>query len=152
MRVWYALFASCLALPAWAGFDPAGKSIDWTGQIVAQTRHDEDTCFKLRRSRQETDRTMPEVFEVCAFGYYSGSDYETGDWLRARGILQPESFDNLPWVAAARVTPATPPYDPRFDNPAYGPWPGWGSPMFGPWEYPFAPPWGMYPYPYPYFW
>ena len=138
--------------PALADFDPAGKPVAWDGQIITQIRHSEDTCFRLRASRRDRQSGQPEIFVACSFGIYPSEDYAPGNWLRARGILQPEAFDNLPWVAAAGVRPIAAPYNPMVDDPMAGPWfdPAW--PMMEPWGNPFMQPWGMYPYPSPWIW
>jgi hypothetical protein len=130
------LFSS-LALAS-SDFDPAGPSVDWVGQIVSQKPYHEDTCFTLRQSRYAPDRNQPETFMACAFGYFNASEYQTGRWLEARGILQPQNQPQ-PVIGAAWVEPTSSPYTP-YDDPMmmYGP--------FGPFGYPFA---GPYPYGYP---
>lgn len=126
-------------------FDPAGPSVDWLGQIVAQRLYHEDTCFTLRQSRYATDKNQPEMFVACAFGYFNAPEYQTGRWLKIRGILQPQPPQppQQPLVGAAWVTPTNAPINP-YDDPEM-----FGYPFAGPFGYPFAYPMpGMWMNPY----
>ncbi len=145
MRLWFFIIASCMSASALADFDPAGPSIDWTGQIVSQALYHEDTCFTLRRSRLNPNQEIPQTFVACAFGYFDARAFQTGMWLQVRGILQSKPWNNLPLIGAAGVTPADPPYDPMmYPDPmfysgfgyfpyGYGYGYGYGFPVMRPW-------------------
>ncbi len=149
MRFWMLVSASLLALPAHADFDPAGPSVDWTGQIVTQSHHNEDTCFTLQRTGHPADNSQPVQFVACSFGWFGGSDYQTGHWLEVKGILQPDLFDHLPQVAGAGLYPTIDPAVRRqmMEDPAF-----WPPPPFMPyWYYP-GPYYPSAPFYNPWFW
>jgi len=138
IRLWVLMIISGITTAAFADFDPAGPAVDWTGQIVSQSPQNEDTCFTLRRSQQDTAQNMPETFKACAFGSYNASEFQSGHWLEVRGILQPKNSNNLPLVGAANAIPTQDPdmpvmySDPMFYPAPFGPFGPFGNPMMYP--------------------
>jgi hypothetical protein len=139
IRLWVLMIISGITTTASADFDPAGPSVDWTGQIVSQAPQNNDTCFTLRRSQQNATQNTPETFKACAFGSYNAREFQPGHWLEVRGILQPKNSDNLPCVGAANAIPTQDPDIPvAYPDPMFYPSP------FGPFGAPFGNPM-MYP-------
>lgn len=136
MRLWIFLIAMVISTFNYAhageGPEPAlditGTVVDWTGQIIRQYRHAEDTCFELQNPDNQ-----PDKFKTCVFGYYDPVQFGNGKWLRVKGILQPENADVAAQVSGAEISLIQPPLPRRYE---VDPWYNHGyDPFFRPYRY-----------------
>ncbi|MGH8727997.1 MAG: hypothetical protein ACREV9_07535 [Burkholderiales bacterium] len=120
--------------------DLQGPRVEWVGEIIGRVSDDGYTCFILERPRETK-------YIACNPGYFAFDDFAPGAWLKAVGNLGaavPREIGgqvyDLPLVAGALVTKASPRpyYDPYYYGYDHRPY--YGYPFYDPFYGPFYGP------------